>query len=126
MYNFGAEIFIGSCIFCAVSINVPGQTNPQDAATAVERIMSEALKRGVTVLPGGIVATTFTPASDQDNAGIRQLGDASIKPLSEYLNSEEPRAHVHNCLPFVSLGSLEVQTSFPLFKSLFSINGRLL
>lgn len=92
-------------VFIGISIAY-GQTTGNEAPSARADIKSECtdtvihdlviniLKRGEGRTETGIRTTTWIPPRDEDNAKVKNCGEEAIVPLSQFLDSDEPRAQL--------------------------------
>jgi HEAT repeat protein len=66
----------------------------EDANVAVQKIVKGILERGEGRTESGIRTTTFMPPNDEEVAEIKDWGEQAINPLTQFLDSDEPRAQL--------------------------------
>ncbi len=63
-----------------------GQASNPKSSAVVDQIMATALARCYSTTPDGLKSITFVPATNEEFAQVKTLGQKAIVPLAKYLD----------------------------------------
>lgn len=75
-----------SCIFIGYAPVGFGQTSDPKSAAVVDQIMATALARCYSTNPSGLKRIEFIPATNEEFAQVKALGQKAVEPLAKYLD----------------------------------------
>ena len=65
-----------------------GQTSDQKSSAIIDQIMTTALSRCYSTVIG-VRRITFEPATNQESAEVKELGEKAVAPLARYLDLKQ-------------------------------------
>jgi hypothetical protein len=78
-------ILILLCIFSGPAALGYGQASRADASVVIQQIMATALSRCHSEV-NGVKKITFVPATNEEFAEVKALGEEAVTPLAKYLD----------------------------------------
>jgi hypothetical protein len=109
-----------SCIVIGYASLGFGQTSDPKSSAIIEQIMTTALSRCYSTV-NGVKRITFEPATDQEFAEVKALGQKAVPPLARYLDLQPKNGLTQLfAVKFVELcpsNAATVSSEFPAVKS---------
>jgi len=81
--------FVLSCLVSGNTSLGFGQASDPKGSAVVDQIMATALAHCYSVLPDGVKAITFVPATNEEVAEVKALGPKAVAPLARYLDLKQ-------------------------------------